>query len=327
MASALAKQLPWPLGHLLGFALVDEPDVATAKGFPTSMWDFIPVVVGVIPKALLAFVVWNVQYESLIASAKTFELDWMLRVLMRNIVGTLLICCSWDWFLYFSPWKKSLEPFKYNKVYPGYDQLSRDVTYTLSSSFFASLLECYALHGFATGKLGTDSDLFTTKNIMLSVFVTFWRIPHFHFIHRGMHPWRTTSIPDLGYYLYKYVHSLHHKSYNPTSFSGTSMHPVEGFSYYTASFLPWLCFSSCHPYVFLLCHFDLAIGAWLGHDGFQYPGSGNYFHQLHHQYFEINYGDTIVPLDWLFGTFGTKPPKFVNMDNINIKDENAKKNG
>ena len=55
--SALAKQLPLPLGHLLGFALFDEPDVASAKGYFTSLWDFIPVVVGVIPKALLAFVV------------------------------------------------------------------------------------------------------------------------------------------------------------------------------------------------------------------------------------------------------------------------------
>ena len=34
------------------------------------------------------------------------------------------------------------------------------------------------------------------------------------------------------------VHSLHHKSYNPTAFSGTNMHPVEATLYYTAALIP-----------------------------------------------------------------------------------------
>merc|ERR1712008_51500 len=28
--------------------------------------------------------------------------------------------------------------------------------------------------------------------------------------------------------------------------------------------------------------------AWLGHDGFQWPGSGDYFHNLHHRHFDCN---------------------------------------
>ena len=35
------------------------------------------------------------------------------------------------------------------------------------------------------------------------------------------------GVPDVGKFLYRKVHSLHHKSYNPTAFSGTSMHVVE----------------------------------------------------------------------------------------------------
>ena len=31
----------------------------------------------------------------------------------------------------------------------------------------------------------------------------FSRIPHFHAMHRAMHPWKTTSIPDLGKFLYR----------------------------------------------------------------------------------------------------------------------------
>jgi sterol desaturase/sphingolipid hydroxylase (fatty acid hydroxylase superfamily) len=34
------------------------------------------------------------------------------------------------------------------------------------------------------------------------------------------------------------VHSLHHKSYNPTAFSGTNMHPVESTLYYSAALIP-----------------------------------------------------------------------------------------
>lgn len=56
---------------------------------------------------------------------------------------------------------------------------------------------------------------------------------HFFFVHRGMHKWGTTSIPDVGAFLYKHVHSLHHKSRNPTVWSGISMHPVESAAYFS----------------------------------------------------------------------------------------------
>ena len=44
-------------------------------------------------------------------------------------------------------------------------------------------------------------------------------------------------------------------------------------------------------------------GAQIGHDGFDSPGGGSYYHQLHHAHFECNYGDAAFPTDWLFGTF------------------------
>merc|ERR1712107_507431 len=34
------------------------------------------------------------------------------------------------------------------------------------------------------------------------------------------------------------------------------------------------------------------------------PGGGSYYHQLHHAYFECNYGDSAgIPFDYIFGTF------------------------
>lgn len=115
-----------------------------------------------------------------------------------------------------------------------------------------------------------------------------------------MHPWRIKNFPDVGRFLYKHVHSLHHKSYNPTAFSGTSMHPVEATLYYSAAFVvaPF----PVHVTLPLACIIDCGVGAWLGHDGFQVPGVGDVFHQLHHATFDCNYGAQHVPLDWLFGT-------------------------
>lgn len=40
----------------------------------------------------------------------------------------------------------------------------------------------------------------------------YWRLAHFYAVHRMMHKWNTTSVPDVGAWLYKQVHSLHHKS-------------------------------------------------------------------------------------------------------------------
>ena len=73
------------------------------------------------------------------------------------------------------------------------------------------------------------------------------------------------SIPsmkkDFGKFLYRHVHSLHHKSYNPTAFSGTSMHPVEAFLYYTAAAIP--CLWGGHPILAVTAIIDLGIAAWL----------------------------------------------------------------
>jgi len=60
------------------------------------------------------------------------------------------------------------------------------------------------------------------------------------------------------------------------------MHPIEATLYYTAAFVPML-WGNCHPIFALTAIVDCAVGAWLGHDGFQWPGAGDYYHLLHHK--------------------------------------------
>merc|ERR1719229_466667 len=72
--------------------------------------------------------------------------------------------------------------------------------------------------------------------ILWMLFIPYWRDFHFYWIHRMMHKWNWTVFGiDGGEMLYKYAHSLHHKSYNTGPWSGLSMHPIEHLLYYSCT--------------------------------------------------------------------------------------------
>jgi len=178
-----------------------------------------------------------------------------------------------------------------------------DAAFTTLASVLATGLEAGLCYAWASGALPYDAHLSDAPvtNLLVAASVSLWRSPHFYAIHRMMHPWRVSGVPDVGKFLYRRVHSLHHKSYNPTSWSGTSMHPLESTLYYSVCLIPALL--GLHPVHSLAAIFDSGLSAWTSHDGFVWPGSGNPFHMLHHSAFDCNYGNAQVPLDYLFGTF------------------------
>jgi hypothetical protein len=258
----------------------------------------------------------------------------------------------WDWLLYFSPLKERMSPYKFNKRYPKWGQIQRDIFWTFCATLLASVQEVLLMRWWCSGTFksalfGTapagettvpwdipffgdvDTAVFTVPLprvlgggihfheytlgfVVWTATMLYWRIVHFHFIHRGMHPWfKKTKANrgawyhnfDAGQLLYKAAHAHHHKSYNPTAFSGFSMTPIESIAYISAALIPVLFRHGCHPWIHLYTKLDLIIGAQIGHDGFDAPGGGSYFHQLHHAHYECNYGDAAVPIDWLLGTF------------------------
>lgn len=303
----------WPLGHVVSTISKSEnekPSPLTTTPLMSPVDILTAMAAGLRNYILACFCIYYLYpdnpYPGMSNEAKEFRLDWMLPILIRNIVATILICGFWDWFLYFSPLKQKLHKYKITKAYPSLQQIKHDVVVTLFASCCGSGIEILMCYGWANNVSWLQHDRnfnpLATKNILIGGSVTFWRIAHFHILHRSMHPWRTTVIPDVGKFLYRHVHSLHHKSYNPTAFSGTNMHPIEATGYYSAALIPAL-WGNCHPVFALTSIIDCAIGAWLGHDGFQWPGSGDYFHMLHHRHFDCNYGAVHIPLDWLFGTF------------------------
>ena len=52
--------------------------------------------------------------------AKVLHFDWMFPILLRNWIGTLLVCGFWDWFLYFSPLRfNSIIPYRLHYIVLG----------------------------------------------------------------------------------------------------------------------------------------------------------------------------------------------------------------
>eukprot|EP01051_Picozoa_sp_SAG22_P001729 SAG22_NODE_71_length_22540_cov_8.918052_13_plen_340_part_00 len=189
---------------------------------------------------------------------------------------------------------------------------------------WSSAWECFVVHLWATGaipkcsevslaarggsgllglgcQMGTpDLDLDTLLTARTGLWIvwfvaagmitTQFRGIHFFTVHRGMHPWFKRGATglrgqlDLGRFLYKWVHSLHHKSYNPGPWSSLSMHPVEHLFYFScfllAALIPY------HPVHLLLNKYHTDISALGGHDGYGPPGADDVGHYLHHKHFE-----------------------------------------
>jgi sterol desaturase/sphingolipid hydroxylase (fatty acid hydroxylase superfamily) len=138
---------------------------------------------------------------------------------------------------------------------------------------------------------------------------------HFFCIHRLIH----------SPLLYKYVHSVHHNSINPSPWSSLSMHPVEHLLYFGEMF--WHLILPTNPVV--------AVNGHIGFDRLELTettalDSHAYVHYLHHKYFEVNYGgDGLIPLDKWFGSWhdGTKAADERMKDRFRKKKDrlNAKK--
>jgi len=268
---------------------------------------YLTLVATAVRSAILAYIAmyWCTDYPAF-GSGKNLEFGWIMKIVTRDLVFTWAVCGFWDWFLYFSPMKEKLHKYKITPKYPSNSQFFHDAKYTTLASLIAAGIEVCLCHLWSLGVLSYQQDWWESPFINFAVLgtTTILRSPHFYSMHRVMHPWRSSYLPDMGKFLYKHVHSLHHKSHNPTSWSGTSMHPVESFLYYSVCIIPAL--AGFHPLIPLAFIVDAGLAAWTSHDGFTWPGTGNPFHMLHHSAFDCNYGNEQIPLDKFFGTFADK---------------------
>ncbi len=242
-----------------------------------------------------------------LATTKTFAPGWIAFVLVRNLGLIFLVSGGWHLRLYVQ--RAQGADYKYsgrwlardNPIFLFKNQVLDNMFWTIASAVpIWTAYEVLSLWAMANGYIPIvswrDYPIYCAL-VMLAIPI--FREAHFYLIHRLIH-W-----PPL----YRTVHHLHHKNVNPGPWSGLSMHPVEHLLYFSGVLIHWIVPSNPLHVIFHLQH--LAFAPAQGHSGFERVvlkrgtalKTHDYFHYLHHKYFECNYGAELVPLDHWFGTF------------------------
>ena len=239
---------------------------------------------------------------------KTLAWGWILKLFIVNTIAVFAFFGIFEWRLYIK--RAQATRFKYNARWPSEHPSdafwfkSQNTDSILRIIFHAlpiwTAIEVGMLYAFANGWVPWVS--FAEHPLYLIALMLVMPIiheTHFFLIHRLIHT------P----FLYKHVHSVHHNSINPSPFSSLSMHPVELLLYLGMAL--WHLVIPSNPILALYQLHRAAFGAIPGHIGFDKIETGDnkgmathaYIHYLHHKYFEVNYGDGLVPFDKWFGTF------------------------
>jgi len=87
------------------------------------------------------------------------------------------------------------------------------------------------------------------------------------------------------------------------------MHPIEHVIWLSGVFI--YAFISCNPLHIIFSQHLSILGAVVSHSGYEglvigqkrRMKMGDFFHQLHHRYYDCNYGTAEVPLDKWHGSF------------------------
>ena len=282
--------------------------IATLRWFATN---WLPITEYLI-YTLMAWAIWAWLVPPL-EQMQRLSWGWVLQLWARNLI--LMIFFAQGLHLWLYGWKKQDEDYKFDRRGPAKnariflwnDQYWDNVTYALLSgvtvwTFYDTIVWMAYANGWAP--------MITAQSNPIWFFVMFLLLPvaqsfHFYWLHRALHiPW-----------IYKRVHSVHHRSVSVAPWSGFSMHPIEHVGY--LSLLLIFLVVPAHPIHFLFIGYSLALASATSHAGFEnlvlgdkaHLKIGSFHHQLHHRYFECNYGGPEMPWDNWFGSFHDGSPE------------------
>ena len=238
--------------------------------------------------------------------SQTFAVDWIAQMWLRNVILMVLVAGGLHlWFYIFKGQGDTLR-FDTRDKRPSSrftfgTQLRDNIFWTLVSGVSVwTAYEALMMWAFANGYLSilsfSDHPIWF---IALFFLIPIWESFYFYWIHRALH-WRP---------LYRFAHHVHHRNSNVGPWSGLSMHPIEHVMFLGSVLVHFLIVS--HP-IHILYHLQYyCLTAATTHSGFEglFIGGkkrlslGTFHHQMHHRYFECNYGSLEIPFDKVFKSF------------------------
>ncbi len=279
------------------------PDVVRSLGYIAGSWSLLGVRIYVLAISLACWFYFSPALER----CREFSADWIAQIWLRNLVIMLLVAGSLH--LYFYRFKKQGDKEKYDprelerqsKLFHFNNQVWDNMFWVLTSAVaFWTFYEVLMMWAYANGVV---TPLSFSDNPLWFVFLLFicpwWTGFHFYWQHRMFH------IPVL----YRLAHNWHHKNTNVGPWSGAAMHPLEHSVWFSAVFV--LLLLPSHPIHALFIMQLQAITAITSHCGYEnlLIGKkikfrlGDFFHQLHHRFYDCNYGTFETPWDRWFHTY------------------------
>lgn len=261
---------------------------------------------------LLSGLSWFFFHPAL-ARCHVFQFDWIAQIFIRNLA--LMFIVAGGLHLYFYVYRKQDDERRYdarplardNRVFTFNNQVLDNMFWTCASGVtvwtaYEALMMWALANGYAP-MLEMPGDL---PWVLLLIFlIPIWETLYFYLIHRMIH-W-----PPL----YKRVHYLHHRNTNIGPWSGLSMHPVEHIIYLGSVLIHWLVPANPLLIIYHLQHYTLsAATTHTGYEGLVVGGKlklalGTFHHQIHHRFFECNYGGLEIPCDKWAGSFNDGSPE------------------
>ncbi|SLN29190.1 Fatty acid hydroxylase superfamily protein [Falsiruegeria litorea R37] len=261
---------------------------------------------------LIAFISWTWLTPAMERMA-VLSFDWIALIWLRNLA--LMILVAGGLHLFFFRARKQGERLKFDprplagkgKQFTFANQVHDNMFWTLVSGVGCwTFFEVLMFHGMARGWVpmlvpSEHPVLFVLFFLLTPVWISF----HFYWIHRALH-WGP---------LYRLAHALHHRNVNVGPWSGLSMHPVEAFFFFTSILIHLVV--PAHPLHILFHLQHQGLTAATSHTGFESLlvkdrktlALGTFHHQMHHRYFEVNYGNLEMPWDKWFGSFHDGTPE------------------
>jgi sterol desaturase/sphingolipid hydroxylase (fatty acid hydroxylase superfamily) len=238
---------------------------------------------------------------------REFAFDWIAQIWVRNLIIMLVVAGGLH--LYFYRFKQQADEGKYDhrdlalnsKVFYFNNQVLDNMFWTMISAVgFWTAYEVLMMWAYANGiaptlNFGDNPAWF----VFLIIAIPWYAGLHFYCQHRLLH------IP----FLYKLAHNWHHKNINIGPWSGAAMHPLEHSIWLSSVFIFLFIFTHpIHTIFILQYHMITAVTSHTGYEDLIVSKRvrfrlGDFFHQLHHRYFDCNYGTYETPWDQWLQTF------------------------